>query len=41
MLKSVISNDCLMVNPGGLGEPYGAARVAFVEDLERAWVEEL
>jgi len=34
-------NDCLMINPGGLGEPYGAARVAFVEDLERAWVEEL
>ncbi len=33
--------DCLCVNAGGLGEPFGAPRVAFVEGLERAWVETL
>ena len=33
--------DCLCVNAGGLGEPYGAAQVAFVQDLQHAWVETL
>lgn len=33
--------DCLCVNAGGLGEPYGAPRVAFVEDLHTARVETL
>jgi uncharacterized protein len=33
--------DCLCVNAGGLGEPYGAAQVAFVEDLRTARLEVL
>lgn len=33
--------DCLCVNAGGLGEPFGAPRVAFLEGLDRAWVETL
>lgn len=38
-------NDCVCLNAGGLGEPYGAARVGFVEwgegEVTRAWVEDL
>jgi len=34
-------NDCLCVNPGGLGEPYGAARVGFVRGLDEVWLEDL
>lgn len=34
-------NDCLCLNAGGLGEPFGSARVGFVEDLDHVWVEEL
>lgn len=33
--------ECLCVNPGGLGEPFGKPRVAFIEDTERVWVEDL
>ena len=31
----------LVVNAGGLGEPWGGARVAFVEGLDVAWIEDL
>ena len=37
----VMLNDCLCVNAGGLGEPWGSPRVGFVEDLDFAWVEDL
>jgi len=37
----VMLNDCLCLNAGGLGEPWGSARVGFLEDLDRGWVEDL
>ncbi|HJN76264.1 MAG TPA: metallophosphoesterase family protein [Myxococcota bacterium] len=37
----VMLEECLCLNAGGLGEPWGSPRVGFVEDLEFAWVEDL
>ena len=34
-------NDCLCMNPGGLGEPYGAARVGFIRGTNEVWLEDL
>jgi Icc-related predicted phosphoesterase len=33
--------DCLCLNAGGLGRPWGAPRVGFLEGVDRAWVEDL
>ena len=34
-------NNCMCMNPGGLGEPFGAARVGFLRGLQQAWLEDL
>lgn len=38
---AILINECLCLNAGGLGEPYGRARVAFVEGTDRVIYEDL
>jgi Icc-related predicted phosphoesterase len=33
--------ECLCMNPGGLGEPFGGARVGFLRGTQSAWIEDL
>ncbi|MCP4809975.1 MAG: hypothetical protein GY884_31960 [Proteobacteria bacterium] len=33
--------ESLVMNAGGLGEPWGGVRVGYVEDLDRIWVQDL
>ena len=33
--------SCLCMNPGGLGEPFGGARVGFLRGTDEAWTEDL
>lgn len=33
--------DCLCMNPGGLGEPFGGARVGFLRGTDEGWIEDL